>query len=131
MSYLNHKREIYDKIISDGRYMLIKENVYNEDFPDEFVTQEVFDLASKVVSILVNHNFTDVEMAHWGYSVDINGSRIALNVSKERIGGFCKLRNYSFGKNVVKFNFDIDNDWEDTLNYIIGGLGIYSFNERN
>lgn len=130
---LNNKRDIYDKIISDGRYMLNRQNTFVEDFPDEFVTEEVFDLATTVVGILVQNNFTDVEMYHAGNCVGIDGKNICTEVSKDKVYGFCKLKNYSAtpSSNVVKFNIDIVDDWKDTLNYIICGLGMMKYNNEN
>lgn len=131
VSILNNKRDIYDKIISDGRYMLNRENTFDEDNPDEFVSEEVFDIASNVVSILVQHGFTDVEMGHCGNNIDIYGKKIGVAVSKESLGGFYRLKNYSqCGRNVVKFNLDIVDDWETTLNHIICGLGTLNYNEN-
>lgn len=128
------RRKQYDKIISDGRYMLNRENTFCEDCPDEFVSEEVFNIASDVVSILVTHGFVDIEMSHYGNNIDINGKYIGVEVSKESVDGFCKLKNYSgtpIGRNIVKFNIDIIDDWKDTLNYIICGLGMMKYNNEN
>ena len=131
VSILNNKRETYDKIISDGRYMLNRENTFDEDNPDEFVSEEVFDIASNVVSILVQHGFTDVEMGHYGNNIDIYGKKIGVAVSKESLGGFYRLKNYTqHGKNIVKFNIDTVDDWETTFNHIICGLGTLNYNEN-
>lgn len=130
---LNNKRDIYDKIISDGCYMLNRENTFCEDYPDEFVSEEVFDIASDVVSVLVTHGFVDIEMTHYGNDIDICGKNIGVSVSKENVGGFYKLKNYSatpYGRNIVKFNIDVVDDWKDTLNYIVCGLGMMKYNNE-
>lgn len=131
------RRKQYDKIISDGRYMLNRENTFDKECPDEFVSEEVFNIASDVVAILVSHGFVDIEMTHCGNDIDICGKNIGVVVSKENVGGFYKLKNYSgtpIGKNVVKFNMETVDDWKDTLNHIVCGLGMMKYNneiERN
>jgi len=86
--YKKNKLHIFEKIISDGSYMLNRENTFCEDFPDEFVSEEVFDIASRVVSILVSHGFTDIKMYHSGCDVGVDGKQISIEVSKDKIAGF-------------------------------------------
>jgi hypothetical protein len=113
---------IFEKIISDGEYMLNRENTFCEDFPDEFVTEEVFSIATRVVSILVNHKFTDIEMYHSGFDVGINGKQISIEVSKNNIAGYFRMHNYKptpNSSNVIKFNIDIEKDFGIILHHII------------
>ncbi|MCV6901041.1 hypothetical protein OE165_28815, partial [Escherichia coli] len=76
--------------------------------------------------ILVQHGFTDVEMSHCRNDIDVCGKNIGVAVSKENVAGFYKLKNYSatpHGKNIVKFNMDVVDEWETAFNHIICGLG--------
>ena len=129
VKYKKNKLHIFEKIISDGRYMLNRENTFCEDYPDEFVSEEVFDVASRVVSILVAHGFTDVEMFHSGYNVDINGKQISIEVSKDKIAGYFRMKNYKAvpnSSNVIEFNIDIEKDFGIILHFIFNSFRMIS-----
>ncbi len=128
MSDLFDKVKICDKIISDGSYMLDRKQTYCEDFPDEFISEEVFQIACDAVRHLVMNNFTDVSMYHSGNNIGIDGKQISVEVSNKQIYGFCKLKNYRpipQSSNVIKFVIDLEEDGMETFRKILVGLSFH------
>lgn len=128
MSDLFDKVKICDKIISDGSYMLDQKQTYCEDFPDEFISEEVFQIACDAVRHLVMNNFTDVSMQHSGNEIGIHGKQISVKVSKNSIAGFCKLKNYKHthpSSNVIKFIIDLEENGMETFRKILVGLSFH------
>ena len=125
------RARICEQIISDGCYMLDPEKTYCEDYPDEFVSEEVFQIACDVVRHLVMNGFTNVSMYHSGKDVGIDGKNICIEVSKNSIAGFCKLKNYKTipqSSNVIKFVVDWNDDGIEaieTFRKIVVGLSFH------